>query len=225
MANRGENGGKESWYLLKFLRANEVLSLEEKIGGNEMKQWQIAGFHDAGNDCQLTGLGFHGLTYTWDNRQEEGSNVKARLDRAWGDNKFMEAMGESEVFHIQLVESDHADLLVEVRERAPASQQGRRRPKPFRYENMWKDHGEYMEFVNQSWDPGPGSTDLAAMVSALHRSKRRLKMGREVFGSVKKQIKELRAELEEERGNTLYRGPTVREREIMAKLSNVLARK
>jgi hypothetical protein len=45
-----------------------------------------------------------------------------------------------------------------------------------------------------------------------------------VFGSVKKQIKEFRGQLEEERGNTLYRGPTDRECSIMAKLSDVLAR-
>jgi hypothetical protein len=45
-----------------------------------------------------------------------------------------------------------------------------------------------------------------------------------VFGLVKKKVKELRAELEEERISTLYRGPTDREREIMAQLSDTLAR-
>ena len=35
---------------------------------------------------------------------------------------------------------------------------------------------------------------------------------------------QLRKELEEERGSTLCRGPTVKEREIMAMLSDVLAR-
>jgi hypothetical protein len=43
--------------------------------------------------------------------------VKVRLDRALGDNKFLEAMGESEVFHIPLAKSDHCGILVEVRER------------------------------------------------------------------------------------------------------------
>ena len=47
---------------------------------------------------------------------------------------------------------------------------------------------------------------------------------RDVFGSVTKQVKELIAQLEEERGNTLYRGPTDRERSIMSWLAEVLAR-
>ena len=45
-----------------------------------------------------------------------------------------------------------------------------------------------------------------------------------MFGSVKKQIKELREELEAERSNTLYWGPTAKKRAVMAKLSEVLAR-
>ena len=44
---------------------------------------------------------------------------------------------------------------------------GRRRHKPFRYENMWKTHGEYNEFVDRSWDPGPGSADLSTVAHAL----------------------------------------------------------
>lgn len=229
---------KETWFLMRFLAQsaapwlflgdfNEVLSVEEQLGGNEREQWQIAVFQDVVNDCRLTDLGFHGLPYTWDNRQEEGSNVKVHLDRALGDSKFMMELGESEVFHILLAKSDHSGLLVEVRQREPAARRGRRRPKPFQYENMWKNHGEYMEFVNRSWDLGPGVGDLTTAVNALSSLQNSLKTwDREVFGlvKVKKKVKELRAELEEERISTLYRGPTDREREIMAQLSDTLAR-
>lgn len=118
---------KDSWYLMRFLRAqsaspwlcvgdfNEVLSAEEQIGVNERDEWQISAFQDAVNDCCLTDLGYHGLPYTWDNRQEASKNVKVWLDRALGGNKFMDVMGESEVFHIPMAESDHCGLLVEVR--------------------------------------------------------------------------------------------------------------
>ncbi|KAG2539975.1 hypothetical protein PVAP13_9NG509928 [Panicum virgatum] len=207
---------KESWYLMRFLRAqssvhwlcvgdfNEVLWVEEQFGVNEREQWQVAAFQDAVNDCGFTDLGFHGLPFTWDNRQEGDRNVKVRLDRALGDSRFMAELGDSEVFHLPLAESDHAGLLVK---------------------NMWKSHGEYTDFVNSSWDPGPGPADLSAATRALTSLQASLKSwDREVFGSVKKQIKQLRKELEEERGSTLYRGPTVKEREIMATLSDVLAR-
>lgn len=86
---------------------NEVLLVNEQMGRNEREQWQIAAFQEAINDCDLSDLGFHGLPYTWDNRQEGDRNVEVRLDRALGDQKFMMELGDSEVFHVPLVESDH----------------------------------------------------------------------------------------------------------------------
>lgn len=228
---------KNSWFLMRFLKAqsnapwlclgdfNEVLSAEEQIGGNEREQWQMAAFQEVVDDCGFTDLGYHGLPYTWDNRQEDSHNVKVRLDRAFGDAKFMMELGESEVFHLPLAESDHVGLLVEVRQRSPDGGRSRRKPKPFRYENMWKAHGEYMEFINRSWDPGSGAGDLSTAANTLLSLQPSLKSwDRDVFGSVKKRIKELREELEKERASTLYRGPTDRERGIMSQLSEILAR-
>lgn len=152
--------------------------------------------------------------------------MKVRLDRALGDAKFLDNMGGTEVFHIPLAGSDHCGLLVEVREKTlPTNQNHQKKHKPLRYENMWKSHGEYMEFVNQTWDPGSGPFDLESASNALASLQRSLKKwDREVFGSVKQQLKDLRKELEVERSSTLYRGPTDKERAIMAKLADVLAR-
>ena len=44
---------------------------------------------------------------------------------------------------------------------------GRWKSKPFHYENMWKSHGDYMEFVTKTWDPGSGDLDLSAASTAL----------------------------------------------------------
>jgi hypothetical protein len=80
----------------------------------------------------------------------------------------MDVMGESEVFHIPLAESDHCGLLVQVRAKEPfGHRRGRRKQKPFRYENMWRSHGKYMDFVNRSWDPGAGPLELVAASTAL----------------------------------------------------------
>jgi hypothetical protein len=45
-----------------------------------------------------------------------------------------------------------------------------------------------------------------------------------VFGSVKKKIERLKKELESVRSDTLYMGPTAREKELMLQVSNILAR-
>ncbi|KAG2561483.1 hypothetical protein PVAP13_8KG161604 [Panicum virgatum] len=193
---------KESWYLMRFLRAhssvpwlcvgdfNELLAAEEQIGANEREQWQMAAFSDAVNDCRLMDLGYHGLPYTWDNRQDADRNVKARLDRALGDDKFLESFGDTEVFHIPLAESDHCGILVEVRQKTLVRPgRGRRKAKPFRYENMWQRHGEYVDFVNRIWDPGLDQPDLTVVANALLSLQTSLKTwDREVFGSVKNRL-------------------------------------
>lgn len=203
---------------------NEVLSAEEQFGANERELWQVTMFQEAVDDCRLADLGYHGLPFTWDN-QEGDQNVKVRLDRGLGDDRFLAAMGESEVFHLLLTESDHCGLLVEIRERVLAKPGGLRKPKPFCYENMWKQHEDYMDFITRTWDPGVGSCDLSTASSALRSLQSSLRTwDKAVFRSVKKQIKEMRAELEVERSNTLYRGPTDKEKSVMAKLADVLAR-
>jgi hypothetical protein len=172
-------------------------------------------------------LGFHGLLYTWDNRQTGSRNVKARLDRALGDEAFLNRLGESEVYHIPLVESDHCGLLVEVRERVAGGRLGggRKKVKPFRYENMWRSHGEYMDFVTRTWDLGDGDMDLTAVAGALSSLQTSLKTwDKEVFGSIKQQVKKLGEDLEVERARSLYRGPSSAEKSIMDRLAIIVSR-
>ncbi|RLM99429.1 hypothetical protein C2845_PM06G28070 [Panicum miliaceum] len=77
----------------------------------------MAAYQEAVNDCSLTDICYYDLPYTWDNRQEAKRNVKARLDRAFGHNKFMDSLGDSVAYHLPLAESDNCGLLVEVREK------------------------------------------------------------------------------------------------------------
>lgn len=223
---------------MRFLRAqsdlpwlcagdfNEVLAEEEQIGGNGREQWQMAGFQEVGADCDLFDLGFHGLPYTWDNRKEGNRNVKARLDRTLADTNFLNRWGDTSVQHIQLTESDHCALLIQIHASAPSY--GRRNggaSRPFRYENMWQRHEEYEAFIQQAWDPGIGASDLCSISNSLTSLQSSLSQwDRDVFGSIKRHLRWLRSELEKERGNTLYRGPTHREKQLMRQLSEMVSR-
>jgi hypothetical protein len=78
-----------SWDLLNLLGSksdlpwlcagdfNEVLRAEEHFGGQGRTEQQMEGFRDAVQNCSLTDLGYIGLPYTWDNRQQDGDNVKS----------------------------------------------------------------------------------------------------------------------------------------------------
>ncbi|XP_072147988.1 uncharacterized protein [Setaria viridis] len=229
---------KNSWYLMRFLRAqldlpwlcagdfNEVLIVEEHFCMNEWEPWQMAGFQEVVLDCGFLDLGFSGILYTWDNRQEDDHNVKACLDRALGDHKFKETLEETSVKHVPTAFSDHAALIIKLRGMVKGTHQTRkRRAKPLRYEHMWQRHEGYVDFVNQAWDPGIGVGDLASVVASLSELQSSFHVwDRDTFGLVRKKLKSLREDLEEERNSTLYRRPTTRERSLMRELAETLAR-
>lgn len=60
---------------------NETLHASEQFGGIGRSEQQMEGFREAVSFCGLTDLGFIGLPYTWDNRQDAHHNIKVRLDR------------------------------------------------------------------------------------------------------------------------------------------------
>lgn len=176
-------------------------------------------------DCNFVDLGFNGLPYTWDNRQEGERNVKVRLDRAFGDHKFMEVLLDTSVRHAPMAGSDHCALVVEVKKHRPINRRRRqRRKRVFRYENMRQRHDAYMEFVEQVWDPGPPGSNLASVAVSLSSLQSSFtEWNKNVFGSVKKKIERPKKELENVRSDTLYTRPTARE-ELMVQLLETLAR-
>jgi hypothetical protein len=52
--------------------------------------------------CGFTDLGYIGLPYTWDNRQEAGDrNVKVRLDRGLANDPSLNLFRQVKVWHVQ----------------------------------------------------------------------------------------------------------------------------
>jgi exonuclease III len=158
---RTELRGK-TWEALHFLRAqddlpwlcagdfNEILCQNEQLGLNERSEGQMARFRDCLTDCRLTNLGFSSYPYTWDNRREGDANVQARLDRAVGDERFLQMFANSRVEHIITEESDHLALLIKVQAEAATGSQPRSRG--FMFEEMWTRHDSYNDSVSRFWD-------------------------------------------------------------------------
>ena len=79
--------------------------------------------------------------------------------------------------------------------------------------------------MQQTWDPGRSVADLNSVTESLSKMQSSLSSwDRDVFGSVKRKVASLKQELEDERTNTLYQGPTAREKNLMDQLSEALAR-
>jgi hypothetical protein len=73
---------KRSWELLQYLRRefdkpwlccedfNEILHASEQLGGGEREEWKMEGFREAVDYCNFTDIGYSGLPYTWNNKQQ-----------------------------------------------------------------------------------------------------------------------------------------------------------
>ncbi|KAM1128830.1 hypothetical protein ACFX13_039436 [Malus domestica] len=63
---------------------NEVLSVDEQLGGNQLKESQMDGFREAVHACQLIDMGFVVNSYTWtDNREHEEESCEGIISLAW----------------------------------------------------------------------------------------------------------------------------------------------
>lgn len=66
---------------------NEILNVEEQLGGNQHWESQMDGFWEAIHACQLIDLGFLGTANTrTDNREDK---VRCRLDRVFASQPWL----------------------------------------------------------------------------------------------------------------------------------------
>jgi hypothetical protein len=149
-----------SWDCMRFLKTqgelpwlcvgdfNEVLEAHEQFGGQTRSERQMDGFREAVHFCGLADLGFIGLPYTWDNRQQANDNVKVRLDRGLARASFLNLFRTVRVWHVQTTESDHCSLVIEC---VQGEQRRRRGRHSFRYENMWRRDPSYSLVVEEAW--------------------------------------------------------------------------
>lgn len=184
---------------------NEILDASEHFGNQERSERQMDGFRGAVSDCGFMDLGFSGLPYTWDNRQEGGHNVKVRLDRGLATCDFMDIFREVRVTHVQTTESDHCALLIE----CSKGRQWRRKRRQFKYENMWRRDPTYVATVQEAWEPEGGPATLLKVKRALEVVQGSLQRWEaNVFGSVRQELAHKRKELEQLRGHSIGTGPS-----------------
>lgn len=219
----------QSWRFLRTLFAiqhgawmcvgdfNETLLWSEHFSYSPRPEWQMKAFREAVDDCSLSDLGWSGAEYTWDNRQSGRANVKARLDRAFGNPTLMGMFEHIKVRHIVATESDHSFVFVDLWERL--NSEASRGPKLFRYEDVWQTHVDYDRLVFESWRKGAGSQGLDGITRALSAMQSSLATwGAKEFGSLTRKVRKLREKLTRLRGQSVGRGPSEEEKTVVKQL-------
>jgi hypothetical protein len=82
--------------------------------------------------------------------QDGDHNVEVWLDRAFRDHGFVNSMSGTTITNLPMVFSNHAALLIEIKEGTDSGSRKGHRSRPFRYEDMWQRYEDYVDFVNQS---------------------------------------------------------------------------
>jgi len=154
---------------------------------------RMADFRSVLSFCNLHDMDFAGPPWTYDNKQKEKRNVKARIDRAVASHYWSALYPEAKLTHVISARSDHLPLLLEL----DGDSQGNKPPSQPRYESMWERDPRLKDAVEEAWSFAPPCSNLSDLMQKIKSTSNHLKDWSVAnFGHVNSQIKSKRKILE-----------------------------
>jgi hypothetical protein len=86
---------------------NETMWKGEHYSCTRRAERQMLDFREVLSHCDLHDLGFVGLPWTYDNKQEGSRNVKVRFDRAVASPAWADSFPDAQLHHLTSSRSDH----------------------------------------------------------------------------------------------------------------------
>ncbi|KAL0412318.1 UNVERIFIED_CONTAM: hypothetical protein Slati_3821500, partial [Sesamum latifolium] len=173
---RNINPGDEPWLLGGDF--NIILEANERKGGAAPKIRTMEDFSDMLLDCGLQDAGFEGAQFTWSRNR-----LWQRLDRFLYSPTWLDSFPLTRIQHLTRNVSDHCPLLL------TASDDTKRGPAPFRFQNMWTKHHDFRNCVTTSWQYPMHGHGMFKFQQKLYRLKAALKTWNfEVFENIFKNI-------------------------------------
>ncbi|XP_074313486.1 uncharacterized protein LOC141648659 [Silene latifolia] len=155
--------------------------------GGQRAQWQMNNFRAAADECGLVDVRYEGYAFTWDNGQAGEDNRQSRIDRAMGNNEWLEKFPYARLRHLEREWSDHSPLKLVLDMRDSVGQQTKR----FRFEQIWVGAEGCEDAVLRGFERG--SIDL---VEALNESAKELQAWKSVsIGKIVKSIASKRSQI------------------------------
>ncbi|XP_023878054.1 uncharacterized protein LOC111990509 [Quercus suber] len=153
---------------------NEILSEEDKFGGNHINLNRALEFKECLDSCNFVDLGFAGPKYTWTNKRQISDLILERLDRCFANPIWRIMYPEPVVTHLPRTFSDHHPVLIELwKPNANGLEQ------PFRFQTMWLLHPDFYRIVREAWPEGANLT--MATTEFMRKAK---KWNYEAFGNL-----------------------------------------
>ncbi|XP_035543586.1 uncharacterized protein LOC118347673 [Juglans regia] len=151
---------------------------------DDFNQW----IHEGG----LIDLSAQGSNFSWCNGQSGLARAWAKLDRVLLDANLLSLFPTASCSYLPMTTSDHCPMLVEFL-KDPYSYG----PPPFRFQQMWVEHPEFIDFVKQVWSVPVVGTGLVILACKLKKVKVALReWNKRVFGRTNAHIESLEAKVE-----------------------------
>ncbi|KAG5549291.1 hypothetical protein RHGRI_014597 [Rhododendron griersonianum] len=148
---------------------NEILSSEDKMGGNNPNPARFTSFHGMLSVCGLFDLGFKGPKFTWRNNRRDGDLIMERIDMAFANAKWRELHNQAMVFVDAAIGSDHNPLILNTS--FPMQKVG----KPFRFESFWTTKESCKSIIEEAWAVEYEGTKMVKVCKKLRGCKEKLK--------------------------------------------------
>ncbi|CAI9090218.1 OLC1v1024944C1 [Oldenlandia corymbosa var. corymbosa] len=148
---------------------NNVLKVDERIGGRRVELNEFLGFQFCLEECELFDMKQQGYRYTWSNKQVGEGRISSKIDRGLINGHWIVEFPSSIMSVLSEGVSNHTPLLVQLDGGMV------QRPKPFKFFNMWAQDQHFRPMVQQSWLLPVKGTAMFTLVTKLKRLKRELK--------------------------------------------------
>ena len=167
----------KSWDTMKILRGenalpwvcmgdfNEILRPEEQMGPNERDSAQMEGFREAVDVCELAGLGYKGLDWTFEKKIVGGEYCRVRIDRVLATASWSALFPYATIEHLTATMSDHSPILL-INE-MEASNQRIALKRPVRYECMWESDDRFGDTLQEAWGRDQPAETMAQLATKL----------------------------------------------------------
>ncbi|CAH9075119.1 unnamed protein product [Cuscuta europaea] len=162
---------------------NEIAAYSEHQGSSMTIIRGINEFSDCISACNLIDLPYEGPKFTWSGVRANG-RVWRRLDRVLFNNHFINKFDSIKISLLNKTPSDHNPILIQF---SNLSLSG---PRSFKFQNMWFQNRDFLEFIKTKWDSGKTGGGMKGLITKIQVLKKELRIwNKEVFGNIFDDIK------------------------------------
>ncbi|XP_015075531.1 uncharacterized protein LOC107019625 [Solanum pennellii] len=169
---------------------NAILSTKDKLDRVPVTNNEIKDFAECLRDMGVNELQWKGNYYTWTNKQCGRDRISSRIDRAFGNDEWMDKWGHVNVEYGNPSISDHSSMMILLQK---TQQHGKF---SFKFFNVWTEHEAFMEMVEAIWKKDYGNSIMKQVWCKLMDLQHVLKqLNRKEFKYIGKQIEMARLEI------------------------------